>query len=115
MPKPYRPSWCNSSEHLWRPSRREFLQVGSLGAFGLTLGRFLELQARGASVVDGKAKSKEPAAKSVIHIYLPGGMAAQESWDPKLLAPLEYRGPLGTVRTKIDGVHFSEHLSKTAQ
>lgn len=42
-------------------------------------------------------------------------MAAQESWDPKLLAPIEYRGPLGTVRTKISGVHFSEHLSKTSQ
>ena len=115
MSKLYRPSWCNSSEHVWRPSRREFLQVGSLGAFGLTLGRFLELQARGATAADGKSKSKEPTAKSVIHIYLPGGMAAQESWDPKLLAPLEYRGPLGTVRTKIEGVHFSEHLAKTAQ
>src|SRR6185295_1649407 len=111
MTKPFAPSWCNSSEHLWRPSRREFLQVGALGGFGLTLGGFLRLQAQTTAA----GKPKEAAASSIIHIYLPGGMAAQESWDPKLLAPIEYRGPLGTVKTKIDGVHLSEHLSKTAQ
>src|SRR5438067_876286 len=42
-------------------------------------------------------------------------MAAQESFDPKLLAPIEYRGPLGTVKTKLDGVYFSELMAKTAQ
>ena len=57
----------------------------------------------------------KPKADAIIHIYLPGGIAAQESWDPKLLAPVEYRGPLGTVKTRIDGAQFSEHLQKTAQ
>jgi hypothetical protein len=45
---------------------------------------------------------------------MPGGMAAQESWDPKPYAPLEYRGPLGVVKTKIDGEVFSEYLKDTA-
>ncbi len=33
----------------------------------------------------------EAKAKSVIHIYLPGGCAHQETWDPKPFAPIEYR------------------------
>lgn len=32
-----------------------------------------------------------------------------------MLAPIEYRGPLGTVKTKLDGIYFSEHLKKTAE
>jgi hypothetical protein len=51
----------------------------------------------------------------VINIYLPGGIAAQESWDPKLQAPIEYRGPLGSVKSRIEGVYLSEHLARTAQ
>jgi hypothetical protein len=98
---------CNSPEHVWRPNRREFLFVGLVGSLGLTLGNVLKLRAESAS---GKA-----SAQSVINIFLPGGIAAQESFDPKLLAPIEYRGPLGTVKTKLDGVYFSEPLQKTAQ
>ena len=96
-------SWCNSPEHLWRPSRREFLYVGLLGGLGLTLGDLLRLEAKAAvEPVAGKAA----AAKSVINIYLPGGLAHQESFDPKLLAPIEYRGPLGSVKTKLPGRLF---------
>src|SRR6058998_356559 len=113
MSKSFQCRWCNSSDHVWRPNRREFLYVGLLGSFGLSLGELFKLQAGSA---DGKAPSAGKApAQSIINIYLPGGMAAQESFDPKLLAPIEYRGPLGTVKTKLDGVYFSEPLAKTAQ
>jgi hypothetical protein len=98
---------CNSPEHVWHPNRREFLFVGLVGSLGLTLGNVLKLRAESAS---GKV-----CAQSVINIFLPGGIAAQESFDPKLLAPIEYRGPLGTVKTKLEGVHFAEPLQKTAQ
>src|SRR5688572_28580398 len=104
-------SWCNSPEHVWRPTRREFFYVGLLGGLGLTMGDIFRLQA-GAT---GKSAAKKALAQSVINIYLPGGMAAQESFDPKMLAPIEYRGPLGTVKTKLEGIHFSENLPKTAQ
>ncbi len=100
-------SWCGGSDHLWRPNRREFLFVGLVGSLGLTLGNVLKLQAQSVS---SKAK-----AQSVINIFLPGGIAAQESFDPKPLAPIEYRGPLGTVKTKLEGVYFSEQLKKTAE
>ena len=98
---------CNSPEHVWRPNRREFLFVGLVGSLGLTLGNVLKLRAQSVSA--------RASAQSVINIFLPGGIAAQESFDPKLLAPIEYRGPLGTVKTKLDGVYFAEPLQKTAQ
>ena len=99
--------FCNSPEHIWRPNRREFLFVGLVGSVGLNLGNLFKLQAQSAI-----AKAR---AQSVINIYLPGGIAAQESFDPKLLAPIEYRGPLDKVKTKLEGVYFGEHLKQTAE
>ncbi|MCC6491995.1 MAG: DUF1501 domain-containing protein, partial [Pirellulales bacterium] len=57
---------------------------------------------------------KEGKAKSVIMIFLPGGIAAQESFDPKLYAPIEYRGEMKAIATKIPGENFSELLPKSA-
>ncbi len=92
-------------------SRRGFLTVGTFG-FGLSLADFFRLKAR------ADLKNYAPiAAKadSVIHIFLPGGIAQQETFDPKPYAPLEYRGELGVVKTKLDGEVFCETLPKTAQ
>ena len=47
-------------------------------------------------------KTREGVAKSVINIFLPGGMAHQESFDPKPYAPAEYRGPFGSINTAIN-------------
>ena len=72
-------------------SRREFMYVGLVEGLGLTLPDFLKIKAQAAQK---DYMTKEGKAKSIIHIYLPGGMAYQESFDPKRYAPLEYRGPL---------------------
>ncbi|WP_050790336.1 DUF1501 domain-containing protein [Gemmata obscuriglobus] len=90
-------------------NRRNFLHVGAIGALGLTLDQYLRLQA-----AEPAANKKKPKAEACIHIFLPGGMAHQESWDPKPFAPVEYRGEMGTVRTKIEGEVFNECLAKTA-
>ena len=101
-----------SPAHFKRLSRRGFLQVGMLAGTTLTLPRLLEMEAR----ADLKSYSHfEGKAKSIIHIYLPGGMAHQESFDPKPYAPIEYRGEMKQVQTNIDGVLFGETLAKTAQ
>ena len=107
-------NWCKSTEHGWNPNRRDFLFVGALGGLGLTLGDAFRLKAQ-ANPAAAVQPSKEGKAKSVIQIYLPGGMAHQESFDPKMYAPIEYRGPLGTIKTKLDGVHFSENLKHIAK
>ena len=93
-------------------SRREFLYVGMLGGLGLTLPQFLRMEAQGAQKF---YETREGVAKSVINIFLPGGAAHQETFDPKYLAPTEYRGPLGTVNTAIKGEKFSQHMSHMAK
>src|SRR6266404_4093945 len=100
-------SFCGGPDHIWRPNRREFIFVGLVGSVGLTLGNLFKLQAQ--------TSGPKARAQSVINIFLPGGIAAQESFDPKLLAPIEYRGPLSSVKTSIEGVHFCEHLKTTGR
>lgn len=106
-------TWHDDPAHFRKPSRRGFLYVGLLGGLGLTLENLFRLQAARA---DRKHyESKEGPAKSVIHIFLPGGMAHQESWDPKPYAPVEYRGEMNVVQTKLEGVVLNECLQQTAQ
>jgi hypothetical protein len=91
--------------------RRGFMTVGAAG-FGLTLGDFFRLRAR----ADLKTYAAlAPKADSLIHIFLPGGIAHQETFDPKPFAPIEYRGELTHIPTKIEGESFSQTLPNTAQ
>jgi hypothetical protein len=95
-----------------RMNRRGFLTVGSIGLGGLTLADVMRLEAR----ADLKSYAAITAkADSVIHIFLPGGIAHQETFDPKPFAPVEYRGDMGSIATKIEGEKFSQTLPKTAQ
>jgi uncharacterized protein (DUF1501 family) len=95
--------------HLGLP-RRDFLQVGVVSGLGLSLGSFFQRQAaaQGNGIQEGRAKS-------IIYIFLPGGIAHQESFDPKPLAPIEYRGPYGAVPTKVEGTQLNELWKNTAQ
>jgi hypothetical protein len=92
-------------------SRRNLLTVGAFG--GLTLCNFFRL--RSALADQKNYESKEGTAKSVIFIFLPGGIAHQESFDPKPYAPLEYRGPLNSIETSLPGVRFSELFPQMAK
>ena len=92
--------------------RRDFLQVSLLGGLGLTLDQLLRL--RSARADQKHYDSKEGPARSVINIFLPGGCAHQDTFDPKPYAPLEYRGELGSIGTKLPGVRFNELLKNTA-
>ena len=92
-------------------SRRNLLTVGA--ACGLSLTNFFRMKSAAAD--QKHYVSKEGTAKSVIFIFLPGGVAQQESFDPKPYAPLEYRGPLGSIGTSISGVRFGELFKRTAK
>ncbi len=95
-----------------RFDRRDFLHVGMIGGLGLTLTDYLRTQARG----DQKFfETKEGTAKSVIFIYLPGGMCHQETFDPKPYAPIEYRGPMNSIATNVEGVRINETWAHTAK
>ncbi len=103
-------TWFADPAHFHRPSRRDFLYAGWLGGLGLTLGDAFRLQSATAA-----EKKIAPRAKSVIHIYLNGGFAHMDSFDPKPDAPLEYRGILNPIDTALPGVQFSEHMVETAK
>ncbi len=93
-----------------RLSRRSLLTVGAIGGLGLTLPQILQLEARGDQKHYGFLDAK---AQSVIHIFLPGGMAHQESFDPKPYSPIEYRGEMNPIKTST-GEQFCETLPKLA-
>ncbi|MCL4202428.1 MAG: DUF1501 domain-containing protein [Pirellulaceae bacterium] len=93
-------------------SRRGFLTVGAVGSLGLNLATFLQVR-------DARAQQKHydfiPAkADSVIHVFLPGGIAHQESFDPKPFSPIEYRGEMGTIKTNTGEV-VSETIPQLAK
>jgi len=94
-------------------SRRSFLRVGMVGALGLTLDGYLR---RVVARADEPRTGAPPAkADGVIHIFLPGGMSAQETFDPKPYAPFEYKGDFNSIATKITGERMGELLPLTAQ
>lgn len=92
-------------------SRRGFLAAGTFGGLGISLPQLLWMQQ--AAAEQKHYDFIEAKAQSVIHVYLPGGMAHQESWDPKPYSPLEYRGEMKTVKTNT-GEIFSESIPKMA-
>jgi hypothetical protein len=94
-----------------RLSRRSLLTVGAIGGLGLNLGDFLAM--RQARAEKKNYDFLEAKAQSIIHIFLPGGMAHQESFDPKPYAPIEYRGECTTTKTNTGEV-FCETLPKLA-
>ena len=87
-------------------NRRDFIYTGLVGGLGLSMGDILKLQAE---------SNLTPKAQSVIHIFLPGGAASHETFDPHPNAPSEYRGPLKDINTSVAGLQFSEYLQKTAK
>jgi hypothetical protein len=93
-------------------SRRDFLQVGAVAGLGLTLPDLFRLQAGGIEMPS--VESYKPIATSIIHIYLPGGMAQHESWDPKPFASPDYRGPFNPVKG-VTGEYVGEKFANIAK
>jgi hypothetical protein len=54
-------------------------------------------------------------AKSVILLWLWGGPSQLDTFDPKPHAPLDYRGPFGTIPTRVTGVRFCELFPQLAK
>ena len=85
-------------------SRRSFLRVGGLAAFGLTLPAYLRAMAE-QPVYSGNTAKK---AKRCILLWMQGGPSHHDSFDPKPDAPAEVRGEFGTIATTLPGVRFAD-------
>ena len=55
------------------------------------------------------------APKSVIYIFLSGGLSQHDTFDMKPEAPAEIRGEFSPIRTKTPGLHICEHLPELAK
>ena len=87
-------------------SRRLALQAGAVGLLGLGLEHLGALR----GVEAASAGAGGPTARSVIFVFLSGGLAQQDSFDPKPDAPEEIRGEFRPIATRTPGVQVCEHL-----
>ncbi len=86
--------------------RRSFLQIGASSVLGLSLTNLLKAK-------EGSGRTPG-SAKSVVLVWLWGGPSQLDTFDPKPKAPLEFRGPFGTIPTRVAGVRFCELFPELA-
>ena len=93
-------------------SRRNAMRRGLCGAGGLLLANQL-----GSNALAAPSKPKEVIkAKSVIQIFLWGGMSHNDTWDPKPESGSDYTGEFGgVVDTNVGGIQLSELFPNLAQ
>jgi hypothetical protein len=87
------------------PTRRQVLQAGAIGYFGLSLQRLLRADAIRSTA----------SADSCILIFLNGGPSHLDMWDMKPAAPAEVRGEFKPIATTVPGIQLSEHLPRLAK
>ncbi|MCO6457180.1 MAG: DUF1501 domain-containing protein [Pirellulaceae bacterium] len=99
-------------ENLWL-SRRDLLRIGSLGIAATALPHLAPGEQLGPA--PARAAADSPGrARSVILLWMAGGVTHLDSFDPKPYAPVEVRGVLGDIATRLPGVRFCETLPRLA-
>src|SRR5437868_14939910 len=81
-------------------TRRDFLKVGALGLSGFLLPDLLRARAV------ARAAGKSTRDTSVSWLWLGGGPTHVETFDPKMSAPAEFRSMVGSVQTRVPGLHL---------
>jgi hypothetical protein len=87
-------------------TRRTLLQAGAVGLLGLGSNHLAALRA---------AQPTVRPMRSVLYIFLSGGLAQQDSFDMKPDAPAEIRGEFKPIATRTPGLQIVEHLPMLAQ
>jgi hypothetical protein len=89
-------------------SRREVMRRGILGTAGILLAD--------AVTLPGREAERPAKAKAVIQIWMWGGPAHLDTFDPKPDAGYDYCGPLSKpISTNVDGIIIGELLPLLAQ
>jgi hypothetical protein len=89
------------------PTRRSALQAGAIGLLGLGTAELSALRALNGA--------ETPRARSVIFIFLTGGLSHLDSFDLKPNAPDGIRGEFQPIATRTTGLRICEHLPLLAQ
>ena len=91
--------------------RRDFLQFGAAGAFGMGVSLSQVLQSQASDRSQGRT-SKDV---SLIVVFLQGGLSTIDTWDMKPEAPVEFRGEFSPISSSVPGIQICEHLPRIAK
>src|SRR5437764_1603594 len=101
-------------------TRRQFIQTSLAAAAGTSLSGYAFGQTTDAVATKAAAKLV-PKADAMIHIWLPGGIAQTDTWDPKKYTPFrpgmkgsELLGTCESIPTSADGTFLSKGLENIA-
>jgi hypothetical protein len=96
--------------------RRQWLRVGGISLGALVSGPEPSL-ARLFAAEEATAPRRRPLDRefSVILFWANGGPSHPDTFDLKPGAPAEVRGPFRPIRTRVPGIHISEHLPRLAR
>jgi hypothetical protein len=97
--------WCDGV------TRRDFLQIGGLGAAGLTLPGLFSALGR-ASTLPTRSTGR---AKACILLFMGGGPPQMDTFDLKPDAPAEVRGEFPPIATSVPGTQISSLLPALAK
>ena len=97
--------------------RRDLLQIGGLGAFGLGMADILRFSEASASTEkpDSASSPGFGRAKACILLFPYGSPPQHETFDPKPDAPAEIRGEMGSIETSVPGLRICEGLPRIAR
>ena len=95
-------------------TRRDFVRVGGLGAFGLSLPALLQAEAKAAEIAKAAGASTKKQ-KNCILFFLMGGQSQLDMWDMKPDAPEGIRGEFKPMSTNVDGIQICEHMPLLAK
>jgi len=90
-------------------SRRDFLRIGTLAPVGLSLANLLSFE---KAMAGAAVRSR---AKSVLLVFLGGGISHHDTFDMKPDAVEEIRGKYKSIPTNVTGLQIGELLPKMAQ
>ena len=93
--------------------RRRFIEIGSLGVFGLSLSGLLQRKSSGADAAGRSVAHSSP--RSVILIWQHGGPSQLDTFDMKPAAPSEVRGPYQSIASSLPGLDVSELCEQQAR
>ncbi len=122
----------HNSDNQEQVSRREAMRRGALGAAGMIAAGGLSsrvfaaeaektpeqkaAEEKAARDESAKAKAKKGQTKSVIQIFLWGGMSHNDTWDPKPGTGYDYMAEFDKViPTNVDGIQLGCAVSQAGQ
>src|SRR5262249_52686053 len=93
-------------------TRRDFLHVGGLGAFGLGLSDLFRVRQAQAAA---KPTPSFGRARACILLFPYGSPPQHETFDPKPDAPTQVRGEMKAIPSSVPGLAVCEHLPRVAR